>query len=280
MVGAPGPATVAGSAHGPAAVLRRRRELSRALAFEHAVARRSATSVLPSAGGFAVLHQEFPLSHQHNRLLVTGPVAVDRVFADAERILGGAGLAHRRIDVDDDPQGAALGGGRLPLGYQHGVELWMALTGGPDREPTVPVARVRYPAVAPTVARDWLRELPGLGEEALRQLVERQRATARACVVTHHVVRRGGAVVARCDLYRRGVTAQVENVATEPEWRGRGFARAVVLDAARAAAARGCTLVFLIADAADWPQQLYRRCGFQDLGRTHTFTATASVPPP
>ncbi|HUY61249.1 MAG TPA: GNAT family N-acetyltransferase, partial [Candidatus Dormibacteraeota bacterium] len=139
--------------------------------------------------------------------------------------------------------------------------------------------RVRYPALAPAVARNWRRELPDASEEAIRQLVERQRATARACTVTHHVVRRAGTVVARCDLYRRGATAQVENVVTEPKWQGRGFARAVVLDAARAATARGCTLVFLIADAADWPQHLYRRCGFQDLGRTHAFTATATGQP-
>ncbi len=241
------------------------------MAFEHAVARRSATQVLPATGGFAVLHADFPLSHEHNRLVVTGPAPVDRVFADAERILGGAGLAHRRVDIDDDAQGAALGTGRLPRGYTHQVDLWMALDGAPDREPTTPVERVRYPALADAVARDWRRELPDASEEAVRQLVERRRATARACTMTHHVVRRAGTVVARCDLYRRGATAQVENVVTEPEWQGRGFARAVVLDAARAARGRGCTLVFLIADADDWPQHLYRRCGFQALGRTHAF---------
>ena len=29
----------------------------------------------------------------------------------------------------------------------------------------------------------------------------------------------------------------------------------------------GCDLVFLVADAQDWPKALYRRLGFDELGR-------------
>jgi hypothetical protein len=45
----------------------------------------------------------------------------------------------------------------------------------------------------------------------------------------------------------------------------------VVLAAARAARARGCDLVFLVADEADWPKELYARLGFEPLTRFWSF---------
>jgi GNAT superfamily N-acetyltransferase len=97
-------------------------------------------------------------------------------------------------------------------------------------------------------------------------LVERRTATARACQVTHHAVRGPEGFVARCDLYRIPPIAQVETVETEPEWRNRGYATAVVLDAVELAHESGCDLVFLFAAADDWPQHLYRRLGFTRVG--------------
>ena len=47
--------------------------------------------------------------------------------------------------------------------------------------------------------------------------------------------------------------------------RNRGHARAAVLAALDAAAADGLDPVFLLTDAEDWPQHLYRRLGFDDL---------------
>jgi predicted GNAT family acetyltransferase len=79
-----------------------------------------------------------------------------------------------------------------------------------------------------------------------------------------------------CELYVLGDVAQVEDVNTIEEFRGRGLGSAVVLAAADAARARGCDVVFLIADDADWPKDLYARLGFDPVGRFWSFVRTPS----
>jgi hypothetical protein len=44
-----------------------------------------------------------------------------------------------------------------------------------------------------------------------------------------------------------------------------------VAAAADAATANGCEQVFMVTDSADWPQQLYRRLGFDEIGATYEF---------
>ena len=53
--------------------------------------------------------------------------------------------------------------------------------------------------------------------------------------------------------------------------RRRGHARAAVAAAADAAAAEGCEAVFIVTDAADWPQELYGSLGFDEIGATYEF---------
>jgi predicted GNAT family acetyltransferase len=69
-------------------------------------------------------------------------------------------------------------------------------------------------------------------------------------------------------LYSDGTVAQVEDVYTVPEERNRGHARKLVTKATEVARASGHELVFIVADADDWPQHLYRRIGFAPIGRT------------
>ena len=66
-----------------------------------------------------------------------------------------------------------------------------------------------------------------------------------------------------------GDVAQVEDVGTLEEFRGKGVARNIVLRAVDEARAAGASLVFLFADANDWPQHLYGRLGF-DVARPVT----------
>jgi predicted GNAT family acetyltransferase len=87
-------------------------------------------------------------------------------------------------------------------------------------------------------------------------------------------VRANGEIASAADLYSDGRTAQVEDVATAAEFRGRGYATAVVLRAVEEALATGHDFVFLVADAEDWPKELYVRLGFAPLGHTWTFLKT------
>jgi predicted GNAT family acetyltransferase len=80
-----------------------------------------------------------------------------------------------------------------------------------------------------------------------------------------------GALLAITKLRTAGNTAQVEDVYTTPEARGRGFARALVTRAVELARAGDHDVVFITADDNDWPKQLYARIGFRPLGRLWLF---------
>ena len=82
-----------------------------------------------------------------------------------------------------------------------------------------------------------------------------------------------GEVVSYADLYVDGADAQVEDVGTLPEHRGKGYATAVILEAIEQARASGADFVFLVADAEDWPKELYGKLGFDELGHYTKFFA-------
>jgi predicted GNAT family N-acyltransferase len=58
---------------------------------------------------------------------------------------------------------------------------------------------------------------------------------------------------------------------TEEQFRGRGLGRAVVATALAASQAVH-NFTFIVADAHDWPRQLYRKLGFEAAGTTYIFT--------
>ena len=87
----------------------------------------------------------------------------------------------------------------------------------------------------------------------------------------HFAVRAEGEVVSSTTLFSDGQTAQIEDVATMPEHRGQGYARALVLHALADARAAGHDFVFLVADARDWPKELYRRLGFEAVGEKYAY---------
>jgi ribosomal protein S18 acetylase RimI-like enzyme len=95
-----------------------------------------------------------------------------------------------------------------------------------------------------------------------------QRVTAR-----HFAVVLYGKVVSYTDLYQDGADAQVEDVGTLQEHRKRGYASAVILTAISEARKAGAEFVFLVADLEDWPKELYRRLGFDELGYYVKFIA-------
>ena len=242
------------------------------------LARREATDLVDVTGGLAVLNRHYPVSHVHNRLLITATTAADASVAEAERVLGGAGLSHRRIDwVDGDPP---AGADRLTSeGWTLAHSVLMRLTRPDERASlasnalTVPFGRLRD-----TIVQLWLGELPHLTKEQAAQLADRRLAAAAACDFTWHAVSVDGAPVSWCNLRMLDLdgtrAAQIEDVITLPAQRGHGHASAVVRHAVGTARAHGCDVVWLEADADDWPQHLYRRMGFDDVGRASSATLT------
>jgi predicted GNAT family acetyltransferase len=145
----------------------------------------------------------------------------------------------------------------------------MAYRGGGDR--TTASARVDEVAVEELRAfrAEIARSQPWAeSEETVSMLLDANVLWSEAGSARHFAVREGGKVVSATDLYSDGRTAQVEDVATSPEHRGKGLASAVVLRAVEEAVASGHTFVFLIVNDENGPKELYGRLGFETIGHT------------
>lgn len=248
-------------------------EHARIVAFERELLRRTTTRAEPFAYGTAYLDERFPLRYDSNLLWAEGPLEGARpadLAAECDRVLGGLGFEHRNLVVEDPGAGDRLAPGMRRLGYAWDRLLTMVHRRRPDRPAAAPVVELDADAFVPVVA-EMLRPEPfATSEEVVRQLAEHRRVLAEAGA-RFFVALAGDVPASRCELYLGPGIAQIEDVATVPEHRNRGLARAVVLRAVDAARAAGADLVFLHADEEDWPKAWYRRLGFDPLERRSAF---------
>ncbi len=173
-------------------------------------------------------------------------------------------LGHRRAVLVDEDEGARLHAALAPFGWGGGAEVLMVLGAEvplpPSDVPAVSDARLR------AIERRTNVEM-GLPPEVVEQLVAVRRRAASVLGARGFVAGDpDGEDVAHATLYGDGDVFQIEDVATLVAHRGRGHARAVVTACARDARARGGSVVFLTADADDWPQRFYAGMGFVPVG--------------
>jgi ribosomal protein S18 acetylase RimI-like enzyme len=230
-----------------------------------------------SAFGVAVIEPELPRRHDSNYLLAErvplGAGASD-LAAEAERILGGAGLAHRAVFTFDEALGARLEPEFRDLGWNVRRHIWMAQLRAPGREADLSlVEEVGEADLRPGRTAEIIR-FPWGTEEVAEQLLDAKLLLGKRAETRFFGVRTGGEIVSWADLYVAQGVGQVEDVATKEEHRGKGYATAVVLRAAGEARAAGADLVFLVADEDDWPKKLYERLGFDTIGRLTKFFLT------
>jgi ribosomal protein S18 acetylase RimI-like enzyme len=244
-------------------------ELERAIAFEEGLRHQAVDEVVPFRFGEALLTPSLPHVWDLNvlRVLDANPSA-EELAAEAERVLGGAGLAHRRVVADDE----ALLPGFKELGWETNRFVFMAHRGGDTRKTAeIAVQEVERDALLP-LREALVREAPwGDNDETVSQILAAQTRAAKAGRARHFVVLVDGEGVSAAELYSDGRTAQVEDVITLSSHRNRGYATAVILHAVEAALAAGHDFVFLVADAEDWPKELYARLGFEAIGHTCAF---------
>jgi ribosomal protein S18 acetylase RimI-like enzyme len=233
------------------------------------------TRAEPSRWGTAVFLPECPLRHDSNYLLVGSPppgVDAAALAAEADRVQGPAGLRHRCVMVRDAAAGERLAPGFAALGWKafRGVVMAHRRPAAP-RPGTPPVARTDAESLRVAREAEILRYPWGTPEVA-RQILD---ARSHIPVETrHYAVFVDGEPASWAELYLDGDAAQVEAVATVGRFRNRGYAGAVVLHAVAEARRAGAGLVFLCADADDWPRDLYRRLGFDGIGAYAKFTRT------
>jgi ribosomal protein S18 acetylase RimI-like enzyme len=249
--------------------------IERMTAFDHRFSRAQATDVIDLEWGFALLQRDFPLSHYHNRIVVTSAVPATEILSTADTVLGGMGLRHRYVSVDDDSLGQHHSADFLAAGYEHSPIVSMAYSGNAAvGTHSHRVVAVSLATLRPAIIRQWRGELPTATDHELDQLADRTALYSRGADLTLLAVYDGSEIAAHADLYvdRAKRVAQFENLATHEPYRGRGYGTALVRDALRRSEEAGCDLAFLTVDRDDWPIEWYRRLGFAEAGQTHHFS--------
>jgi ribosomal protein S18 acetylase RimI-like enzyme len=246
-----------------------RPELERALAFLAALEQRASTRVERYRFGRAHFHDRLPRVWDRNFLLVeSDPPETEALVEDAERLQGGAGFYHRSIHFDEEELGRRHAPDLERRGFSIRRVLVMAQLREPGERPSATAVEVDH-ADLRTARKAYLRSEPfGRDPETARQLLANEDVLADATSERCFAVRAGREVVSYCRLYSDGSTFQVEDVATLPSHRGRGYASTVVATAAGAAREDGAHLVFLTAFDDEPAQDLYRRLGFEPVGAT------------
>ena len=255
-------------------------ELERALAFEEALSVRYAERIVPFRSGRAYFNDSFPRVWWLNFLLVDPgkPVDPGELAADAELLHTDAGHSHRRIEIPDEVVGAECERFFRRIGWRVESLLLMAYRGEGERAAdTSSVEEVSWETLLP-LREEIARGEPWATDEGdVRQVVRAGAIGARAGNTRFFAVHVGGQPVAAAELNSDGRIAEVDDVATLPAFRNRGYGSAVTLRAVEEAVTAGHDLTFLVADDEDWPKELYAKLGFEPIGRTWSFLRTPAL---
>jgi predicted GNAT family acetyltransferase len=246
-------------------------EFDRAHEFEETLRTRAADETVSWRCGVAYRTPSLPDVWDLNLVLVERPDALelDRLLSDVEELQHDS--LHRRIFVRQEQAGEELQAPLRKRGWEVTRFLFMACHQPPHRIADLDaVSEVEETRMRP-LRETILREQPWGDDEAVRQITASNARFAGAGNGRCFAVVDEAKIVSGAVLFSGGRVAQIEDVATLPEQRGRGHASAVVLKALGEALGTGHELVFLVADEDDWPKELYARLGFDPIGRKYAF---------
>jgi ribosomal protein S18 acetylase RimI-like enzyme len=245
-------------------------KLARCVAFFLEMEARLAEKSVRTEHGAVHLSPSLPRVWYRNFLSVDigAETTAAQLAAEAEAVQGPAGLRHRKVAVPD-----ALGDRVAPAFRELGwkvEELLVMLHGGGEVAEPPNTLELDAETLAPVWAKGIAEHDPD--EETVRQLVAAGLGRREAVDVRYFAVQTEEQVAAYCELFSRGGIGQIESVMTLREFRGRGFGKAVVARALAESKSAAHDLTFLLADAEDWPKELYRKLGFEEIGRVWDFT--------
>lgn len=246
-------------------------ELAEVVRYQRRVEATGADEAGEWRGGAWIRTRSLPLVYDANHVIVLEHgfgLSMTEVAAAADAIQ--VGLPNRIVEFVTCPESADLAAGFAAAGWLEDPLGVMVRHREPDHRVDTAVVRAVDDGAMEPARTESLNDEEWAGGDAVAQVREKQERIAGAVPTTHLAVIEDGRVVAYCDLFELddGV-AQIESVATLPEYRRRGYARAVVTRALELSVER--RLVFLTMDPNDWPMQLYARLGFDDIGRLYRF---------
>jgi ribosomal protein S18 acetylase RimI-like enzyme len=246
-----------------------REELARAYAFM-ARGDMGGTREVKSPLGTAVYTDELPGRLDGNYLRLERYAEPEEVVAEAKR------LERALIFVPDPDLGGKLAPWFSEQDWRIDRHLVMAQLREPARTADLSLVRELEEEALRPARRRLLEDQPWATPEKVEHLFKAKALIGKRVTASFFGVELDGEVVSYADLYVNGADAQVEDVGTLPEHRGKGYATAVILQAIEQARVAGADFVFLVADAEDWPKELYRKLGFDDLGHYTKFFAPST----
>jgi GNAT superfamily N-acetyltransferase len=244
-------------------------QLERALAFMRAGMASTADSVRSIEAGIVASTPSLPAVWAVNQVRVVAALTFEEVVDLADQQL--AGSEYRQIAVEHQAAGPELEKAFRAARWKVERDVVMVLSGAADRRADTSVVDDAGEDETLELMRRWYEHDEPTPTE-VEQLVELGRREARVLGDRLLGVRSGdGRLVAITKLRSDGSTAQVEDVYTAPEARGRGFARALISRAVELARDREHDMTFIVADDEDWPKLLYGRLGFRSAGHLWHF---------
>lgn len=230
---------------------------------------RTADAVRAIEAGIVVSTPSLPAVWAVNQLRVTHGLPFDELVDLADEQL--AGFEYRQIAVEDQGAGPGLEASFRAASWKVERDVVMVLTASADRlADTGIVDEPGEEEILELIQRWYADDNPAPSE--IEQLVSYGRREVRALGDRLLGVRSSDErLVAISKLRSDGRTAQVEDVYTVPEARGRGFARALIGRAIELARDGGNEVIFIVADDDDWPKRLYERLGFRAAGHLWQF---------
>jgi ribosomal protein S18 acetylase RimI-like enzyme len=221
-------------------------------------------------GGTWFRARSLPYVYDVNHVIVLEDafgLSMEEVSAAADEIQ--AGLPNRIVEFVACAESDALTTAFRAAGWLEEPLGLMVRHREPDRQVDTSQVRVVDPMSTRPARAVSLADEAWATPDAVVQVREKQERVARGVPTTHLAVIDQGMVVSYCEVYRIDDIAQIESVATVPDHRRRGYARAVVTRALELTTE--CRLVFLGMDPDNWPQRLYARLGMDDIGRVARF---------
>ena len=236
----------------------------------------SSTRIERSRFGTALFNDDFPSYIDGNLLRVDRPAdaTAGQLVAETDRLYDT--FAHRAIVVPDKAVGSRLAATFGGEGWEVDRLVYMVQRRDADRESDVKVEECTLDEVYPLLLETNLQSHGGMTRTAAEANAAVRRAFVDLTGARFFVARVDGILAGFCELYVHSGVAEIDDVHTLERFRRRGIATGVVAHAARHGRNAGADLVFLIADEADWPKELYAKLGFDPLGRFWQFTK----PPP
>jgi ribosomal protein S18 acetylase RimI-like enzyme len=244
-------------------------DLERAAAFEELIRDRCVERVVETRFGPALFNDTLPTIWSLNVLRAERPgdATADEIAAEADRVQ--AELAHRRVILP--PGAAVLEDGFRRIGWKPDHFLFMVYRGGGEPADTARVEEIepgQLRRLREEIIREWQ---PDADEKTVSEMHAADLLQVKAANSRIFGIVEDDEVVSSAQLFSDGGTAQVEDVATLPAYRGRGHAKALVTRAVEEAVSGNHDFIFLVAEGDDWPKKLYNRLGFEEVGSRFAF---------